>query len=524
MGETAARPDYVTSFKKPAGTEIKKINGHYYLYERKSVYDPVRKRKVKKSGSMLGTITPEGFVEKKARISPADASEIVCKEYGSSAYLLSVANETGMSERLRKTFPDSWRSLLSISILIAQHRCPLKRIGHLYSLSCLSETFGDLPLSPASLTGLLKETGTARGSIVSYMKEDLEGAIVMFDGHRIISSSDLDGDARLGYDSRRRYSPQINLVYMFRSDGVRLPVYYKQFTGDVPDVTAFSDILTDSGMKEAGVTLVADKGFGSADNYAAVTDSGLSYIIPLRRGSSDIPEIPASWSGYETCFVFRGRSVFTRTVHHDGYDVHLFYDMHLANDESCDFIKRKEKSNAAVLVRKEAEEKRRARGKGKLGDSEFAALEPVDVKDSLSERVSLGTFAIRTNRTDLDAVQVYSIYKTRQDIEQCFKVFGDILDRDATYMRSHESMEAYLFISHLAMQLYYKAVDEIAARGLSDRYSFDDLVSYLGSIRMNRLDGKWYTTKMTKQTRKLMEDLEIEIEALSGVRKLSGEP
>ncbi|UOM51556.1 hypothetical protein MUG09_02055 [Sphaerochaeta associata] len=55
------KPQFIQSFKRPAGTEIKLINGHYYLYERKSVYDPQIKRKKKKSGALLGAITEDGF-------------------------------------------------------------------------------------------------------------------------------------------------------------------------------------------------------------------------------------------------------------------------------------------------------------------------------------------------------------------------------------------------------------------------------------------------------------------------------
>lgn len=38
------KPSYILNFQKPKNTEIKHINGHWYLYERYSVYDPVIKR------------------------------------------------------------------------------------------------------------------------------------------------------------------------------------------------------------------------------------------------------------------------------------------------------------------------------------------------------------------------------------------------------------------------------------------------------------------------------------------------
>lgn len=57
------RPDYVKNFSKPKNTEIKFINGNWYLYQKFSVYDPVRKKKIKKSGPIIGKIGPDGFKE-----------------------------------------------------------------------------------------------------------------------------------------------------------------------------------------------------------------------------------------------------------------------------------------------------------------------------------------------------------------------------------------------------------------------------------------------------------------------------
>ncbi len=44
------RPDYVKNFVKPKNSEIKGINGHWYLYEKFPYYDPVAKRMKWRSG------------------------------------------------------------------------------------------------------------------------------------------------------------------------------------------------------------------------------------------------------------------------------------------------------------------------------------------------------------------------------------------------------------------------------------------------------------------------------------------
>ena len=56
--------------------------------------------------------------------------------------------------------------------------------------------------------------------------------------------------ARVGYDSQCRFLPQVNLPYMFSVEGTRKrPVFYKQYPGNLPDASAFSDIVADAGLR-----------------------------------------------------------------------------------------------------------------------------------------------------------------------------------------------------------------------------------------------------------------------------------
>ena len=67
MSVKIERPEYIKNFVKPKNTEIKYITGNWYLYNKSSVWDPVYKKKIKKSGSIIGKITPTGLVESKRK-------------------------------------------------------------------------------------------------------------------------------------------------------------------------------------------------------------------------------------------------------------------------------------------------------------------------------------------------------------------------------------------------------------------------------------------------------------------------
>lgn len=140
-------------------------------------------------------------------------------------------------------------------------------------------------------------------------------------------------------------------------------------------------------------------------------------------------------------------------------------------------------------------------------------LKPVDVAAALQEHRANGAFILKTNMPGLNCVQAYCLYKTRQDIEQAFKFYDNTLDASASYMRSHQSFEGWLFINHLALQMLYAVIGKVMDKEMSDKYSFDDVMAYLKHVRVNQMAGTWRITKITKNTAKAAKELGIELDA-----------
>ena len=96
--EMAEKPDWVAGFDRPKGTEIKRIRGNWYLYERSWRYDPKIKRSRKVSGRCLGKITPDGLVpsvsraERAGRAKAPAVSDVV--EVGASTLAWSLTGKT----------------------------------------------------------------------------------------------------------------------------------------------------------------------------------------------------------------------------------------------------------------------------------------------------------------------------------------------------------------------------------------------------------------------------------------------
>ncbi len=521
------RPDYVKNFKKEKNTEIKYISGNWYLYERKTKYNPETKRSTKLSGKMIGKITENGFVPKKIKAS--EFKELEVKEYGASHYFISKSQS--ILERLRECFPYYGEQLYVIALLRILYGKAFKLVALNYESSYISNVFPNLSLSSATITQLLKEVGRDRGGIKKFMNSYTKDKdrFILFDGHRIISSSKNLDMAEVGYDSKSRYLPQVNLIYMFSLDEKgSYPEYYKQYLGSVPDVSAFQDIINESNIKDKDATIIADKGFGSIDNFNLIEDSGMNYIIPLRRGNLETKgKIPTSISQYKDAFIYHNRNIHCLTVPSGNYNIHLYLDGSLHNAELKDVIRRIEKKNNSIEIKRDRELKKREQdklytgeklekrlnAKSRLSDEELSNLVPIRIADIIKDRVSTGTITIKTNRKELNARQVYAIYKQRQAIEQFFKTYDNTLGYDSSYMRSDYSFEAWLFINHLCMMMSMDAIEEISNIDESKNISLDDLITTLRKIKATKIGDKWYLSKFTSRVTRLCEKLDIRFES-----------
>ena len=509
------KPDFILNFHKPENTEIKHIRGHWYLYERHNKYDPSIKRSRKVSGKCLGKITTQGLIPTKRRLvnieQKPQISDVI--EVGSSVFFYERTAE--YRERLQKFFPDLWRQIYVISFIRAMYNPRFRRLFLHYENSFFAHLFPDLNFSAPYLCRLLKSLGKQRDAIAAFMREDidLKRSFILFDGHRLLSASRTMEFAELGYDSKRRFKPQINLLYLFSlSEDTGLPLYYKQYIGSTHDVRAFADILKEVGIKSNHYTIIADKGFGSDEDFALLEHYKLNYLIPLKRGNRYVKDrIPLSQSDYDSVFTYHGRAIQCKRFDEDDCVIHLYYDAQLYADELSDASLRLEKLNAAKELKTAQELKRRSHNKGRLTDAELAALKPQTSAQLHAEIKEMGTITVRTNQSGLNGKQIYYMYKQRQAIEQYFKTYGDTMEFESSYMRGRNEEEAWLFLNHLSSVFAIGCIEEIAGIEESRNISLKDLTQTLSKITAVKIDGQWKTAPIKRTVEKLCRKLDLNL-------------
>ena len=76
-------------------------------------------------------------------------------------------------------------------------------------------------------------------------------------------------------------------------------------------------------------------------------------------------------------------------------------------------------------------------------------------------------------------------------------------------MQDQNALEGWLFVNHLALQMLYGVINRISRMELTGKYSFRDLLAYLKHVHMNRIDGHWKMTKITRKTADICRSLDI---------------
>ena len=189
---------------------------------------------------------------------------------------------------LRATFgKDMEERLLSFAMFRRAYQTPIKRAGYYHAHDFCSEFWSRDSLSDKHVSPNLKQVGENRQLAVEWMKSLLkdvspnEQNFVLMDSTHQISVSENPAVNAQGYNPDFDFDRQIRLMYLFSAQ-MKQPVYYWMVNGNIPDVKSMSLCINEIEMKKR-VVFIADKGFFSCDNIAAMEAESLHYIIPLHR-------------------------------------------------------------------------------------------------------------------------------------------------------------------------------------------------------------------------------------------------
>lgn len=478
----ATHPKWATKHKRK-GTELRLINGNYYLYEASSKWDPEKKRARKISGKLLGKVTKEsGFIESdkaKLRKRELSVSELSIKEYGVTSLINThFSRYTGL---LEKHFPEHWQAITALAYGRLVHHSAMKNMEFHYLNSYLSEQYPKLALSPKSLTRVLRELGCKRTGITDFFKEfNQANDNILFDGTDLLSSSKKMDITKLGKSKKGTFGSLANIMFIF-SMGLQLPIYYRILPGNIKDIKSFKLCLDESQVRDA--VIIADKGFYSESNIARMKGENLKFIIPLRRNSAHVPYGKvrvADKKTFDGFFKYEGRIIWHYTSN-GPENITLYLDEELKAEETKDYLNRTESLPEKY---------------------NFGAFH--------EKQHSFGTIALMHN-VERPPKDVFLNYKGREEVEGMIDILKNIVDADKSYMQNEQALEAWMFINYIALHWYYKIYHLMVANDLNNKYSPMDFIMFLKEIRKVKINGAWHNAEITAKTEKLLNKIGVHI-------------
>jgi len=476
-------PEWVQKHKT-VGKEVRNISGRYYLYEVTSKYDPAKKRSQKITKRYLGRITPEGLTKPNREILKETMQQVSIKEYGATYFTLTHCSN--IIELLKTHYPQEWEQITAFAITRLFYSSPLKNVQVHYAASHLSDALKDAQVSPESLTKLLHSIGLARGRMVEFMKNFIEGSQVVIDLTHIFSLSEGVISATLGHNGQGQYLPQVNLV-LLHSLEKKTPSFFRLVPGSIRDVSTVVASVKEAQLSAALV--IGDKGFYSELNVAALEEEKLEYLLPLKRNSSQISYAPTRsgdrkrFDGFfqfdERVIWYREQKLKSRADKEAGRRVFLFLDEKLKAEEEKDFM-------SHVKAKK-------------LGAEEY-----------FERQFCMGTIAVITN-CSFRAQRVFELLKERLEVEQVFDTFKNTLHADRSFMRDDLGLQGWMFVNFVALLLYYRFYDLLLQCEVLDKYSPRDVILHLSRVFKLRIGEKWVLSEVPKSSKILMEKLKIQI-------------
>lgn len=480
-------PEEIKQYRPGPCTEVKFINGHYYVYMYQSKQLPSGSWG-KQTGKSIGTIIPgTGFIPNRnyhLYKSEESQDEITVLEYGQYALIEEVAKD--VRSALEKFFPadHAFQIFAYASILFANGFVHIDQVQSYYEQSWLSQEYKSFPfkMGKTALGTLLDNLGRRTTRVTNYENAAIResSSAIAIDGHAVRSCSDENDLGEAGYKFSLLKEDQVNLLmgYDINTD---IPLFARMFRGSCNDKSTIEDIA--DLLRFSGILFVVDRGFYSSKNLQIFSANDNTYIIPV-PSNTDIFRNAMDNVKYTNSFYYRAgkkhaRIEYTSKRVSDTEYVYVFRD--IDENEKCRF-------NYQHSI--------------ELGRSGYT-------KEKFEQNKELfGVYVLQSNAA-MSAEEVFSGYKRRWGIETFYQYLKNKGDFNDLMIQDYYKEQGMSFIMLITGQIHQKMIS--AVKSLDDNtLSVHDILLMARCMKMERRGNNWNLKNAKKRDLQILKKLGFE--------------
>ena len=474
---------------RPAGTTVKNIKGHYYVYEytptsvKVKMPDGTEKWKSKTvTGPCIGQITlTDGFIHNNAKLADSDTTVF---EFGCYFLIRELAAKT--MDRLKESFnPQEANQIFTVaSIFVVEKFQHMKRIADIRSTSVLAKWYPDVKVGKDALRTLYSNLGRY-GTIPDKFQQTLiddSSKKVAIDGHVIACSAETSDLSAFGYKSRKLGTEQINWMAAYDVE-TKLPLCNEMFNGAEPDKTAVETMFGKFHFENT--LFLVDRGFNTARDKRLFSENGNTYIVPMITGRNDYEAV---------CEALKFDKRKTFIYDKDGYSSLIYYETYVIGENPVHYFAFRD------TTRQSAERQTYIK--------KMAAKEKGYTKEGLLESEKyFGLFLLETNDLEKTAREVFCDYKSRWQIETFYNYIDNALDFNALYQKDYCCMQGLSFIVQISAMIFHDLQKALKENGLTVK----DTMFTMKGLKIIKERERYVVRNDNKQRRQLCEKIGLNL-------------
>ena len=473
-----------------------------------------------------------------------------CLSVGLYAALKKLAAESGLTDILADVFgsENTWLILDLAMYMVSSESAVFQHFPHWAGSSVI---FSDTIRSDSYISHFEKEDISL--SKINLFKKKWAGNVlddgrifVCYDSTNVNSQAEGVFIVQKGHAKDDADKDQINTEYAIRQkDG--MPITYKDYPGSINDMAEASDMILFfrdllEGEKASSIVMIADRGYVSEDNIAALRKAGIGYILLLRKNMNIRGELLDEYVNFvkKPSNYMEATGKFALTVHRKLFEsdtedswFHIVWDANLEISHRFTLmrdISAKEKKLQKAKERKTRftdEELRpyrqyfsischeegtlkvntRGRGAGKQKEARSYVIDSFDKdEESIEKENSRCGYLVYVTDQEMTAEEAMEAVSKRDCVEKAFRALKSWMGMDKYGVHFESTIHAkslIWFVASILHALLFARTEKIRVKD-KKRGTLPAIVDQLEEIRADRnlesgkYERRYKPTKMQK--------------------------